>query len=173
MEELVSISEQGGPVYPLTPDKLENAASCLKWGKYKAPAGYLSELKQGHIKHPNGRVWTDVLALEMKESVRSCLRGMGPPERAPEVRVALVAAAPDWDNRGVGSSKAKRGPRRPRRAWVTATGWGNREIELSGLTLHISSVETWFGEPALDPALWVRVRRRNHPRRRNGAVASS
>ena len=160
VEQLVSISERGGPVYPLTPDKLENAASCLKWGKYKAPAGYLSELKQGHIKHPNGRVWTDVLALEMKESVRSCLRGMGPPERAPEVGVALVAAAPDWDNRGVGPSKAKRGPRRPRRAWVTATGWGNREIELSGLTLHVSSVETWFDEPVLDRALWVRVRRR-------------
>ena len=67
---------------------------------------------------------------------------MGPPTRAPEVRVALVARSDG--RRRPGAGKARRGPARAKRAWVTAQGWGLREVELAGLSLHKGSVEVWL-----------------------------
>ena len=80
-----------GWVYPLVPEGLQSAAACLKRGRYRAPSGYLGELKRSHVKQ--GGSWTDHLKLEMKDCVRSVIRGMGPPTRAPEVRVSLAARA--------------------------------------------------------------------------------
>ena len=128
-----------GHLYPLMVAGLQAAAACLKRGRYKSAAGYLGELKRGHLKA--GAAWSDGLALEMRDCVRSMLRGMGPPDRAPEVRASLAAAASGaWR---AGSGKSRRGPARPKRAWATAVGWGLREVELAGLSLHRSSVQVW------------------------------
>ena len=126
-----------GQVYPLTRDGIRAGAACLLSGNYRSAAGYLSELKQEHIR--KDCVWNDTLQLAIREAVRGCTRGMGPPDRAPEVRVSLVAITPDPEFVGVTTG----GPRRPRRAWVVAMFWLLREIELASLTLHPSSVRCW------------------------------
>ena len=135
VEDLI-IRADGGP-YPLTTHRVKCAAASLKHAGYRGAAGYLGEAKQGHILE--GNAWTVQLALELKDSVRSCLRGIGPPERAPEVRAALAAKMED----AVYATGVKNGPRRPRRAWVVALWWFLREIELAALSIHGSSVKVW------------------------------
>ena len=73
---------------------------------------------------------------------RACMRGLGPPQRAPEVRISLVARTED----PVFQPGVPGGPRRPRRAFVVAMWWLLREIELAALTLHVSSVKVWMME---------------------------
>ena len=127
-------------VFPLTPFRIRVGAACLLSGHYRSVPGYLSEVKLEHIRleHP----WTDALALTLRGCSRACMRGLGPPQRAPEVRISLVARAED----PVFQPGVPGGPRRPRRAFVVAMWWLLREIELAALTLHVSSVKVWTME---------------------------
>ena len=107
------ILHAAGSLNPLDPHKLQCGAACLLDAGYRAPVGYLSEAKKGHVRH--GWSWTDALQLELKDCIRACLRGLGPPKRAPEVRASLAARMED--RRYLSGDK---GPRRARRGWVVA-----------------------------------------------------
>ena len=106
-----------GGVYPLTPHRIRVGAACLLSGNYRSAPGYLSELKQEHVRREWS--WSEALALTMRGCCRACMRGLGPPQRAPEVRVSLAVRMEN----PVFVSSAPGGPRRPRRAWVVAVWW--------------------------------------------------
>ena len=44
------IGKARGSVYPLNRDRIKVAAACLLSGGYRSAAGYLSEIKQEHIR---------------------------------------------------------------------------------------------------------------------------
>ena len=131
------IGKARGAVYPLNRDRIKVAAACLLSGGYRSAAGYLSEIQQEHIR--KDCEWNESLQLAIREAVRGCNRGLGPPERAPEVRLSLLAITPNW----VFAPSVTGGPRRPRRSWTVAMFWLLREIELASLTIHPTSTRCW------------------------------
>ena len=135
IEFLIKNAAQGGP-YPLTPYRIRCGAACLMAARYRTVGSYLGEAKMEHVRR--GHSWNETRALEVKDCVRACMRGLGPPKRAPEVRLSLAAAAEDAQYLGRAGSML-----RPRRAWLVAMWWLLREIELAGLTIHLTSTRCW------------------------------
>lgn len=130
--EILSKAGLGSPT-PVTLQKVRTVAAVLKRGKYRSAALYLSALKGLHLRA--GLQYFDYLMAEQADCVRSCLRGLGVPTRAPEVRLAwAVRASAQWKPITDG------GPVNPRTAWFVALWWMLREIELAGLSLHASCV---------------------------------
>ena len=78
-----------GVTLPITPAKLADAAAVLKFGKCRSANQYLYTLKRLHVLA--GHAWSDQLAMEMKECVRSCSRGLGPAAQAQPLRLT-----PSW-----------------------------------------------------------------------------
>ena len=85
------ILHAAGSLYPLDPYKRQCGAAGLLGAGYRAPVGYLSEAKKEHIRR--GCSWSDTLQLELKDCIRACMRGLGPPKRAPEVRARALGAS--------------------------------------------------------------------------------
>jgi len=67
------------PSLPLTVAKISQVACQMKSAGYRSYANYLSRAKKMHIQevHP----WSAQLAQEEKASIRSVLRGIGPPRQ--------------------------------------------------------------------------------------------
>jgi len=73
---------------PLTPHKLACVASMFKQGGYRSYSNYLSRVKEEHVVH--GGAWYDALDLEARKSVKSVLRGIGPPRQSADFNFAAV-----------------------------------------------------------------------------------
>ena len=148
--EFLMARAQAGPLYPLGPLHPEYGAACLLYGGYRSVAAYSGEGKLQHVRR--GHPWSDTLQLMLRDCVRATMRGLGPPSRAPEVRVELAAGMASPGAAGTAS-----GPRRPRRAWLVAMWWLLREGELAGLTLHTTSVRVWYLGGRLRATLYLPI----------------
>lgn len=81
------------PPYPLSVQKLATLGALLQAGGYRAAAMYVSAAKRKHI--GLGYAWSDALELEVKDGVRACLRGIGPPRKCGALDLRLLAELPD------------------------------------------------------------------------------
>jgi hypothetical protein len=129
----------GVPVYPLTSETLETVAGVLKHADYRSAHMYLNEAKLKHIE--DGFEWTLQLERQRKLCETSCLRGLGPPKKAGEIRLREIANLPEQE-----ASLAGSGPMFTKRTWLIASFWMLREIELAGLRVHESHIavgEDW------------------------------
>ncbi len=65
---------------PLTVTKLKAAAAALKAAKYRSAEQYLYAMRKEHL--VLGHSWSEALAVELRDSRRSCGRGLGPARQA-------------------------------------------------------------------------------------------
>ena len=129
-------------VLPLHVAVIETLAGVLRAAHYRSADKYLQEAKLAHVEA--GHEWTAQLSRCLALAKSSCLRGLGPPRRAAEIRLAVAAAA----QRGY-APVTPGGPIAPRTSWLVATFWLLREIELAGLRLHSSHVRLSRGRATL------------------------
>ena len=110
----------------------------LKRGGYRSAASYLYLLKTEAQRRGCG--WPDPYQRALKDAIRSCERGMGPPTRVqplPFESLGLLAAGVAAWNAG--------GPASPRRAMVVGAWWMMREIELSTIrAAHVQFSGCWM-----------------------------
>ena len=80
------------PVLPLTVQKIKAVAAMFKAGYYTSFANYASRAKAEHIEqfHAHGIVWSEELAVELKNSLRSIVRGKGPTKQSHPVDLSKV-----------------------------------------------------------------------------------
>ena len=80
------------PVLPLSVQKIKAVASMFKAGHYTSFANYASRAKAEHIEqfHVHGVVWSEELAVELKNSLRSIVRGKGPSKQSHPVDLGKV-----------------------------------------------------------------------------------
>ena len=126
----------GSPVFPLSEESLECLTGVLRKAGYRSAEAYLSEAKDVHI--ARGYPWTEQLARCFRLCRAAANRGLGPPKRAAEIRIACVA---DASRERIAAAVSVRGGfLQPHAAWLVACWWLLREVELAGLALHISHV---------------------------------
>ena len=123
----------GKPVYPLAVYTLTTVSGILKAAGYRSAHMYGQEAKLHHVEL--GHAWSSQLDRVAKLCKDSCLRGLGPPQKAGEIRLHEIA-----DPLEITPALAEGGPMQTKRSWVVATFWLLREIELAGLRLHQSHV---------------------------------
>ena len=121
----------GIPPFPPTLDKVYALGASLKRGAYRTPASYLSDYK-GEAER-RGYPWDAVLQRGVRDSIRSCMRGLGPPVQAQPLPLRDLSGLP-----AVSTPWTDRGPANPRNAMVIGSWLMLREMELS--TLRAASV---------------------------------
>ena len=85
-DELAAVVAGGRALYPLTAETIEGTAAALKQAHFIAGHQYLSELRQGHIESGfDVPAWMTLLLVRCRKSLE---RGLGPPDRAPELLAA-------------------------------------------------------------------------------------
>ena len=121
------------PIYPLKESTVVAVAAALKAANVRSAPSYLSELKLGHIEARHEV--PDWLNRTLSLCCRAATRGLGPPSRAPELRIEHIRdAAEALVGRGAGDVL------HPWRSYIVAHFWMLREIELAGLTCSQVSV---------------------------------
>jgi hypothetical protein len=75
---------------PLSVRLLQLAAALLKSGGYRSGPHYLGSLKAEHVRL--GFAWNEALSQVMRNGVRACRRGLGPPRRAAPAPLAALCA---------------------------------------------------------------------------------
>ena len=127
-------------IYPLRGETLERVAAALKGADFRSAAAYLGELRQGHIEFgAEIPMWLALLFKRCKDAVE---RGLGPPHKAAELKVDDIVTDFEPDQ----SELAIEDVVHPRRAFIVATAWLLREIELAGLCVgHVQQL----GDPTL------------------------
>ena len=136
VEELAMLAAGSSPsIYPLTEEIVEGVAAALKSSRFKSATTYLDELRLGHIEARHDiPLWLARLLLLCKRSVS---RGIGPPDKAAELKFEhMVPGAASLQGPNPGDVSA------PFRAYVVANRWLEREIEVSAhrlahVTLHL------------------------------------
>jgi hypothetical protein len=118
-----------GDLYPLSVGKVEAVAAAFKGAGYRSAIGYLRELKLRHAEMDFAI--GPALARYFQKLERGLSRGLGPPERAPEMVWGEVKIDEPLDLELIGSL----------RSWAVATAWLLREIELAGLDASTECVE--------------------------------
>ena len=116
----------GSVALPLTPGILDAVGGAMKEAGYRTTSKYLNEAKLSHIEA--GHVWSEQLARALKLSKMAADRGIGPPRKAGEIRLALSLSMSRGERPLV-----RGGPCFPRRAWVISAFWLLREIEAAGV----------------------------------------
>ena len=118
-------------------------AAALKEANVSSADAYLGQAKLLHVR--NSHPWTDDLQLTRTEARRSILRGVGTPNRAPELRIADVdwdldnsdrpgaSSAEEWDDWG--DLDCEDALAHPGRAYLTAHHFLMREIEIAAAEL--------------------------------------
>ena len=114
---------------PLTAEALEKLAARFRTAGYRSGFQYLLAAKRERIEL--GHRWTEQLALKLQGCRRGLERGIGPPQRAAEIRLHVVAWAPEDME-----PKSATGPLFPKRAWFVACWWVLREIELANVRMR-------------------------------------
>ena len=110
--------------FPPTSDSVRALAATLKWRGYRSAAVYLFGYK-AHAQR-EGHPWGDALNRLLRDAVRSCERGLGPPVRAQPLPFDRLGALP-----GGKAPWCEGGPSSPRNAVAVGSWWLLREIELS------------------------------------------
>ena len=79
--------------FPLTVDIIANVASLFKKGRYASYKNYVGRAKAEHIatQHIHCVSWSDQLAEEVRQSINSCDRGLGPTRQSRPIDIARVA----------------------------------------------------------------------------------
>lgn len=117
--------------YPVCVGKLKVAGALLKFGGYRAAATYLYAIKRTHIREYGE--WTPAMEIELKDGIRSCTRGIGPPAQCTALDLGAVAALPVAS---IGESGGAGEPRFVKDAVLVACWWALREIEASTLRVR-------------------------------------
>ena len=112
----------GRPVYPLAAYTLTAVSGILRAARYRSAHAYLQEARLHHVEL--GYEWSSQLDRVAKLCKDSCLRGLGPPKKAGEIRLHEVA-----DLLEIAPALAEGGPMQTKRSWVVAAFWLLREIE--------------------------------------------
>ena len=94
-----------------------------------------------------GHAWSEQLARCFRLCRVAANRGLGPPKRAAEVRIACIADASR--ERILAAVSVVGGFLQPHAAWLVACWWLLREVELAGLALHVSHVSCDEGRTTL------------------------
>ena len=123
--------------FPPTLLTIRALGATLKRGGYRSAASYLYLLKTEAQRR--GHDWPDHLQRALKDAIRSCERGLGPPTRAQPLPLHLLGRLPPgcspW-NAG--------GPTSPRAAVVVGAWWLMREVELATLrATHAEFTGCW------------------------------
>ena len=121
-------------IYPMQASDLESVAASFVHAGYRSTPKYLTELKMRNLEL--GHPWPAQLDLIMRRCCVAASRGIGPPRKAGEIRLAVAATMPDAQ-----APVACNGPEFPKRSWLVAVFWMLREIELAGIKLHSSHIE--------------------------------
>ena len=109
----------------------------LKRGGYRSAASYLWLYKAEAQRR--GHSWPDYLHRALRDAVRSCERGMGPPTRALPLPFARLGSLPPGRAPWV-----RGGPLCPRNALVIGSWWMMREVELSTVrAVHVDLTGDW------------------------------
>ena len=116
------VSVHGGSPWPVDVAKLRGAAARLKASGYRSAGQYLYSLKREHV--ARGHVWTGRLTMELVNCKRSCLRGIGPPKKAPPLDLVNWDAAKAYLPTALEAGAS---------AVLVGCWWLMREIELAGM----------------------------------------
>jgi len=118
-------------IYPLTTHLVQQVAAALKRGDYRGAEQYLGELRIAHIE--SGAEVSAVLARTFDNCRRSVNRGLGPPQRAGELRLEEVRVEDEGyssgDEESEDEDKDETSLANPGRSYVVSEGWLLREIE--------------------------------------------
>ena len=117
------------PVLPLTPNGLMQVCSVLRAAGFRSGVHYLFEMRQWHCRE--GFEWSAPLDIAVKDCKRALTRGIGPPNKAGELKFEWLSRLPE-------SSSPSDSPEWPvdrRQAWVLACKFLLRECELSCLSI--------------------------------------
>ena len=132
-----ALSGWGLQPYPPTLMTIRALAATLKRGGYRSAASYLWLYKAESQRR--GHSWDDAMDRALKDSIRSCERGLGPPTVAQPLPFALLGTLD-----GNPAPWTDEGPVGPRHAIVIGAWWMMREIELSTVrAAHISFTGDW------------------------------
>ena len=113
-------SEGAFETYPLTKHTLKMGLARLKAGRYRSARLYAQAWKREHLNR--GFPWSFELDFEMKDGIRSCLRGIGPQKQAPPLPLDCLA-------RAASTPAASGSPGATREALAVMCWWGLRELE--------------------------------------------
>ena len=123
--------------FPPTLETIHALGATLKRGGYRSAASYLW-LYKGEAQR-RGHTWLDIHHRAVKDAIRSCERGLGPPTRAMPLPFMALGRLP-----GGHDPWAPSGPIGPRNAIIAGSWWMLREAELSTLrACHVELVGDW------------------------------
>ena len=124
--------------FPPSLAKVRAYAATLKRGRYRSAASYLWIYK-GEAER-RGFAWSGVLHRAVKDGIRSCERGMGPPTQARPLPLEHLGRLPLAED-----PWARGGPPWPRNAIVAGAWWLLREVELStARAAHVEVEGNWL-----------------------------
>ena len=129
--------------HPPTMDSLRALGASLKRGGYRSASLYLRTYKAEAQRE--GYPWSDVLERALRDAIRSCERGLGPPTRAQPLPFHLLHELPSGREPWVVG-----GPCNPRNAITVGACWLLREVELGTARAAHASWEPvgWHGRAA-------------------------
>ena len=123
--------------FPPSLDTIRALAATLKRGGYRSAASYLWLYKVESQRRGYG--WPDTHQRALKDGIRSCERGLGPPTRAQALPFPLLGRLPADPTPWVAG-----GPVGPRNAMVIGSWWMLRELELATIRAsHVEIVGDW------------------------------
>ena len=132
-----AIGSWGMAPYPPSLQTIQALGATLKRGGYRSAASYLWLYKVESQRR--GFAWIDVFQRALKDSIRSCERGLGPPVRAQALPFASLDRLP-----GHSSPWVAGGPLGPRNAIIIGAWWMLRELELSTVrAAHVEIIGDW------------------------------
>ena len=139
----------------------------LKKGFYRSPASYLSIYK-GEAER-RGYEWGSVLQRVVRDAVRSCLRGIGPPLQAQPLPLLCLGTLP-----GGRAPWTDRGPANPRNAIVVGSWFLLREVELANARAALVSVKGDAARPGpSSPSTFRPLRRISSPSARGALTGAA
>ena len=119
---------------PPTPDTLRALAATLNWRGYRSAVVYLYGYKTQAQRE--GHPWGEAMNRLLRDVVRSCERGLGPPIRAQPLPFERLGELP-----GGRAPWCEGGPTSPRNAVVMGSWWLLREVELSTARAAFVTIE--------------------------------
>ncbi len=118
---------------PLIRESIMQISAILRAAGYSSALQYLAEAKQMHLRYKQD--WTEDLQLAFKDAERAIVRASGPPSKAEEVRVLIMAkCAMLYGKVGDSSLEHPAWPCLDARTWIGASLSCLREVELACLT---------------------------------------
>ena len=125
----------GAAVFPLKPETFDVIGGAFKEAGYRSTSKYLAEAKLVHVEE--GYEWTAQLERALSLAKKAAERGIGPCKRAAEIRMSVAAGVTPQEE-----PLSRGGQMHPRRSWLVAVFWLLREIELVGIMVHATHIQS-------------------------------